>query len=79
VVTTGSQAEPRAQLSLAAREASPKLRINPSDLVLYSAKMIPGGRHRGLKGGGWLGGWLAERLRHDTIAHLGAGGPSGRA
>jgi mRNA degradation ribonuclease J1/J2 len=43
VVTTGSQAEPRAQLSLAAREASQMLRINRSDLVLYSAKMIPGG------------------------------------
>lgn len=39
VVSTGSQAEPRAQLSLAARQASGKLRIQPSDLVLYSAKV----------------------------------------
>ena len=38
VVSTGSQAEPRAQLSLAAREASSSLRILPSDLVLFSAK-----------------------------------------
>ena len=42
IVTTGSQAEPRAALSLAAREASNKLKIMPSDLVLYSAKVIPG-------------------------------------
>lgn len=42
IVTTGSQAEPRAALSLAAREASNKLKIMPSDLILYSAKVIPG-------------------------------------
>lgn len=39
VVTTGSQAEPRAQLSLASRRASNSLKILPSDLVLYSAKV----------------------------------------
>eukprot|EP00879_Flechtneria_rotunda_P017604 GHRR01018454.1.p1 GENE.GHRR01018454.1~~GHRR01018454.1.p1 ORF type:complete len:532 (+),score=154.50 GHRR01018454.1:191-1786(+) len=42
IVTTGSQAEPRAQLSLASRSASENLRIGPQDLVLYSAKVIPG-------------------------------------
>lgn len=42
IVTTGSQAEPRAALSMAAREASNKLKLLPSDLVLYSAKVIPG-------------------------------------
>ncbi|GAB4818720.1 hypothetical protein N2152v2_005766 [Parachlorella kessleri] len=42
VVTTGSQAEPRAALSLAAREASHLLKLNASDMVLYSAKVIPG-------------------------------------
>lgn len=42
IVTTGSQAEPRAALALAAREASHLLRLRSSDLVLYSAKVIPG-------------------------------------
>jgi len=42
VVTTGSQAEPRAQLSLASQSLSHNLKIAPSDLVLYSAKVIPG-------------------------------------
>jgi len=36
------QAEPRAALSLAAREASHMLKLQPSDLILYSAKVIPG-------------------------------------
>ena len=40
IVTTGSQAEPRAQLSLASRQASGTLKIVPNDLVLYSAKVI---------------------------------------
>jgi mRNA degradation ribonuclease J1/J2 len=42
IVTTGSQAEPRAALALAAREASHLLKLRSSDLVLYSAKVIPG-------------------------------------
>lgn len=42
IVTTGSQAEPRAALSLAARDASHMLKLQPSDLILYSAKVIPG-------------------------------------
>eukprot|EP00878_Enallax_costatus_P013793 GHUV01014426.1.p1 GENE.GHUV01014426.1~~GHUV01014426.1.p1 ORF type:complete len:673 (+),score=175.36 GHUV01014426.1:298-2019(+) len=42
IVTTGSQAEPRAQLSLASRSASQNLKISPQDLILYSAKVIPG-------------------------------------
>jgi hypothetical protein len=33
------QAEPRAALALASREASPLLRLTPSDLILYSAKV----------------------------------------
>lgn len=39
IVTTGSQAEPRAQLSLAAKQASHSLKILPNDLMLYSAKV----------------------------------------
>lgn len=46
VVTTGSQAEPRAALSLAAHGASPTLKLGPSDLVIYSAKVIPGNETR---------------------------------
>ncbi|KAL4452436.1 hypothetical protein ABPG75_008098 [Micractinium tetrahymenae] len=46
IVTTGSQAEPRAALSLAAREASHLLKLQSSDLVLYSAKVIPGNDQR---------------------------------
>ena len=42
IVTTGSQAEPRAALSLASRGASHLLKLRPSDLLLYSAKVIPG-------------------------------------
>jgi len=42
IVTTGSQAEPRAALALAAREASHLLKLRTSDLLLYSAKIIPG-------------------------------------
>ena len=40
------QAEPRAALSLAAREQSHSLKLGPSDLVLYSAKVIPGNETR---------------------------------
>ena len=42
IVTTGSQGEPRAALSLASREASHLLKFRSSDLLLYSAKIIPG-------------------------------------
>ena len=42
IVTTGSQAEPRAALSLASRDASHLLKLRQSDLLLYSAKIIPG-------------------------------------
>jgi beta-CASP RNase J family ribonuclease len=42
IVTTGSQAEPRSALSLAARDASHLLKLRSDDLVLYSAKIIPG-------------------------------------
>jgi mRNA degradation ribonuclease J1/J2 len=40
IVTTGSQAEPRAQLSLAAKEASHMLKIMPNDLLLYRWKCM---------------------------------------
>jgi len=36
------QAEPRAALCLASREASHLLKLAPTDLLLYSAKIIPG-------------------------------------
>ena len=42
VVTTGSQGEPNAQLSLAASGASKVLKLQDTDRVLYSAKCIPG-------------------------------------
>jgi len=42
VVTTGSQGEPRAALNLASRDASHLLKLRNSDLLLYSAKIIPG-------------------------------------
>jgi len=43
------QAEPRAALSLASREASHMLKIMPTDRVLYSAKVIPGNDTRVVK------------------------------
>ncbi|KAK9828609.1 hypothetical protein WJX72_001027 [[Myrmecia] bisecta] len=46
IVTTGSQAEPRAALSLASREASHVLKLNDSDLLLYAARVIPGNETR---------------------------------
>ena len=36
------QGEPRAALSLASQNASPLLKLSPSDLLLYSARVIPG-------------------------------------
>jgi hypothetical protein len=60
VVTTGSQAEPRAQLSLASQSLSHNLKINPSDLVLYSAKVIPGNEGRVTKMINSLAGLGAE-------------------
>ena len=46
IVTTGSQAEPRAQLAQAAFGGSRLITLHPDDLVLYSAKMIPGNEKR---------------------------------
>ena len=46
VVTTGSQAEPRAQLAQAATGGSRLITLHPDDLLLYSAKMIPGNEKR---------------------------------
>lgn len=49
IVTTGSQAEPRAALSLAAQGVSHSLKLDPEDLILYSAKVIPGNEKRVMK------------------------------
>ena len=46
VLTTGSQGEPFAALNLAAHGASPVLNLERSDLLLYSAKVIPGNQKR---------------------------------
>eukprot|EP01026_Neomeris_dumetosa_P019849 TRINITY_DN1800_c0_g1_i1.p1 TRINITY_DN1800_c0_g1~~TRINITY_DN1800_c0_g1_i1.p1 ORF type:complete len:445 (+),score=64.51 TRINITY_DN1800_c0_g1_i1:193-1335(+) len=42
IVTTGSQGEERAALQLASIDQSTKLRLHEKDLILYSAKVIPG-------------------------------------
>jgi len=49
VVTTGSQAEPRAALNLASFGSSHSLKLNKDDLILYSAKVIPGNDIRVMK------------------------------
>ena len=46
IVTTGSQAEPRAMLSRAAYNGARQLKLTAGDLLLYSAKMIPGNEKR---------------------------------
>ncbi|XP_016475717.2 ribonuclease J isoform X1 [Nicotiana tabacum] len=46
IVTTGSQAEPRAALNLASYGSSHSLKLNKEDIVLYSAKVIPGNETR---------------------------------
>ncbi|VFQ92859.1 unnamed protein product [Cuscuta campestris] len=49
IVTTGSQAEPRAALNLASYGNSHSLKLNKEDLILYSAKVIPGNETRVMK------------------------------
>ena len=49
IVTTGSQAEPRAMLSRAAFNTARQLKLSSTDLLLYSAKMIPGNEKRIMK------------------------------
>ncbi|WOK96599.1 hypothetical protein Cni_G05306 [Canna indica] len=49
IVTTGSQAEPRAALNLASFGSSHSLKLGKDDLVLYSAKVIPGNDTRVMK------------------------------
>ncbi|XP_042515986.1 ribonuclease J-like isoform X2 [Macadamia integrifolia] len=46
IVTTGSQAEPRAALNLASYGGSHSLKLNKNDVILYSAKVIPGNENR---------------------------------
>ncbi|XP_057846342.2 ribonuclease J isoform X1 [Cryptomeria japonica] len=49
IVTTGSQAEPRAALNLASFGSSHSLKLNKDDLILYSARIIPGNEPRVIK------------------------------
>ncbi|KAF5957323.1 hypothetical protein HYC85_004548 [Camellia sinensis] len=49
IVTTGSQAEPRAALNLASYGSSHSLKLSKEDLILYSAKVIPGNDTRVMK------------------------------
>ncbi|XP_072964820.1 ribonuclease J [Typha angustifolia] len=49
IVTTGSQAEPRAALNLASYGGSHSLKLNKDDVILYSAKVIPGNETRVMK------------------------------
>ncbi|XP_058763456.1 ribonuclease J-like [Vicia villosa] len=46
IVTTGSQAEPRASLNLASYGNSHALKLTKEDSLLYSAKIIPGNESR---------------------------------
>ncbi|KAJ0972361.1 hypothetical protein J5N97_020320 [Dioscorea zingiberensis] len=49
IVTTGSQAEPRAALNLASFGSSHSLKLHKDDVILYSAKVIPGNETRVMK------------------------------
>ncbi|XP_058102274.1 ribonuclease J-like [Magnolia sinica] len=49
IVTTGSQAEPRAALNLASFGSSHSLKLGKDDMILYSAKVIPGNENRVMK------------------------------
>ncbi|KAH1126359.1 hypothetical protein AAZX31_06G163500 [Glycine max] len=49
IVTTGSQAEPRAALNLASYGSSHAFKLAKEDVVLYSAKVIPGNESRVMK------------------------------
>ncbi|CAN0905947.1 Ribonuclease J [Linum grandiflorum] len=49
IVTTGSQAEPRAALNLASYGTSYAFKLKKEDLILYSAKVIPGNESRVMK------------------------------
>ncbi|XP_017219494.1 ribonuclease J isoform X1 [Daucus carota subsp. sativus] len=49
IVTTGSQAEPRAALNLASHGSSHSLKLSKEDVILYSAKVIPGNENQVMK------------------------------
>ncbi|KAJ7956067.1 Ribonuclease J [Quillaja saponaria] len=49
IVTTGSQAEPRAALNLASYGSSHSFKLSKEDIILYSAKVIPGNESRVMK------------------------------
>ncbi|XP_061366538.1 ribonuclease J-like isoform X2 [Gastrolobium bilobum] len=46
IVTTGSQAEPRAALNIASYGSNHSFKLTKEDVVLYSAKVIPGNESR---------------------------------
>lgn len=58
----GGQAEPRAALALASKEASSVLKVRRDDLILYSAKVIPGNDTRVMQMMNDLAG-LGARIR----------------
>ncbi|KAI4343630.1 hypothetical protein L6164_010958 [Bauhinia variegata] len=49
IVTTGSQAEPRAALNIASYGSSHSFKLTMEDVILYSAKVIPGNESRVMK------------------------------
>ncbi|XP_024538284.1 uncharacterized protein LOC9656142 [Selaginella moellendorffii] len=49
IVTTGSQGETRSALNLASFGSSRSLKLSKDDVILYSAKMIPGNETRVMK------------------------------
>ncbi|XP_010909137.1 ribonuclease J isoform X2 [Elaeis guineensis] len=49
IVTTGSQGEPRSALNLASFGSSHSLKLGKDDVILYSAKVIPGNETRVMK------------------------------
>ncbi|XWS47822.1 hypothetical protein CRYUN_Cryun13aG0018000 [Craigia yunnanensis] len=49
IVTTGSQVKPRAAMNLASYGSSHSLKLNKEDVILYSAKVIPGNESRVMK------------------------------
>ncbi|XP_054806130.1 ribonuclease J isoform X2 [Prosopis cineraria] len=49
IVTTGSQAEPRAALNLASYGGGHSFKLTKEDIILYSAKVIPGNESRVMK------------------------------
>lgn len=72
IVTTGSQAEPRAQLTMASTGSSSTLKIQPNDLVLYRCAACLGGKWGRVEGGG--GGKQAGLAGHESMRGRGRSG-----